>query len=101
MPARMWRGRVGSGQLRYVASWGPAVALASVSPSVQGLPGLQGDSAALPCCRTPTSGRLGGWGPLGETAVEDKWEMGGVSQRHSSLPTRPPRPRQARYVSAA
>lgn len=42
----------GSGQdssvgLRRVASWGPAVALASVSPPVQGPLGLQGDSAAL------------------------------------------------------
>ena len=70
-------GRDGSGQdslggLRHVASWHPAVALASVSPSVQGPPGLQGDSAALPCCLSTHLGPPRWVGPPGESAVEDR-----------------------------
>ena len=60
------------GGLRHVVSWHPAVALASISPSVQGPPGLQGDSAALPCCLSTHIGPPRWVGPPGESAVEDQ-----------------------------
>lgn len=86
----------GSGQdssvgLRCVASWGPAVALASVSPPVQGSLGLQADSAAL-----STDLRPPWWvGPPGEMAVEDRdgKRVGSVSGTAHCPP--PPHPRQA------
>ena len=104
-PARMWQGRVGSGQL------GGPQACGQLAPCC--CPGLR-----FPiCARTPRApGRLGrpallsehppgaasvGGAPKRERSGGQRWETGGVGQRHSSLPTRPPHPRQAGYVSAA
>ena len=104
-PARMWRGRVRSGQL------GGPQACGQLAPCC--CPGLH-----FPiCARTPRApGRLGrpallsehphraasvGGAPRRERSGGPRWETGGVSRRHSSLPTCPPHPQQAGYVSAA